>query len=137
MLQKGVYPYEHMDDWEKFNKTSLPEKEDFYIHLNIEDSTDADYEHAKRVCKDFVWFVCSKFVCSKWYILLAENSKYVSWNIWAWSWKISFSSWISMASNFKKVQSKIRPFHLYQYVINGRKRNKRRNMSYYLLLCKS
>ena len=54
MLQKGAYPYEHMDDWEKFNKTSLPEKDDFYIHLNIEDSTDADYEHAKRVCQDFV-----------------------------------------------------------------------------------
>ena len=23
-----------MDDWEKFNETSLPEKEDFYSHLN-------------------------------------------------------------------------------------------------------
>ena len=26
MLQKGVCPYEYMDDWEKFNETSLPEK---------------------------------------------------------------------------------------------------------------
>ena len=42
-----------MDDWEKFNKTSLPEKEDFYSHLNIEDITDSDYTHAQRVCKDF------------------------------------------------------------------------------------
>ena len=42
-----------MDDCEKFNKTSLPEKEDFYSHLNMEDITDADYAHAKRVCKDF------------------------------------------------------------------------------------
>ena len=42
-----------MDDWEKFNETSLPEKEDFYSHLNTEDITDADYAHAKRVCKDF------------------------------------------------------------------------------------
>ena len=41
-----------MDDWEIFNKTSLPEKELFYIHLNIEDITDADYTHAKKVCKD-------------------------------------------------------------------------------------
>ena len=24
LLQKGVYPYEYMDDWEKFNETSLP-----------------------------------------------------------------------------------------------------------------
>ena len=42
-----------MDDWEKFNQISLPEKEDFYRRLNIEDITDADYVHAKRVCVDF------------------------------------------------------------------------------------
>ena len=53
LLRKGVYPYKYMDDWEKFNETWLPEKEDFYSHLNIKDITDADYAHAKRVCKDF------------------------------------------------------------------------------------
>ena len=36
-----------------FNETSLPEKEDCYSHLNMEDITDADYTHRKRVCKDF------------------------------------------------------------------------------------
>ena len=49
----GVYPSEYMDDWEKFNETSLPEKEDFYSHLNMEGITDADYVHANRVCKEF------------------------------------------------------------------------------------
>ena len=34
-----------MDDWEKLN-------EDFYSNLNMEDITDTDYAHAKRVCKD-------------------------------------------------------------------------------------
>ena len=38
---------------EKFNKTSLPKKEDFYSHLNMEDTTEADYVHAKRICKHF------------------------------------------------------------------------------------
>ena len=52
-MQKGVYPYEYMDNWEKYNKTLLPEKEDFYSHLNMQDNTDADYTHAKRVYKDF------------------------------------------------------------------------------------
>ena len=42
-----------MDDWEKFNETPLPEKEDFYSHLNMEDITDKDFAHAKTVCKDF------------------------------------------------------------------------------------
>ena len=53
LLQKGVYPCEYMDDWEKFNEASLPKKEDFYSHLNIEDIADADYAHSKRVCKNF------------------------------------------------------------------------------------
>ena len=53
MLRKGVYPHEYMDDWKKFNETPLPEKEDFYNDLNMEDITDADYAHAKRVSKDF------------------------------------------------------------------------------------
>ena len=42
-----------MDAWEKLNETLLPEKEDFYSHLNMEDKTDADYAQAKRVSKDF------------------------------------------------------------------------------------
>ena len=45
---KGVYPYEYMGDWEKFN-----EKEDFYSYLNMEDITYADYVYANRACKDF------------------------------------------------------------------------------------
>ena len=53
MLQIGVYPHECINDWEKFNEISLPEKSDFYSHLNMEDITDADYTHAKRVCKNF------------------------------------------------------------------------------------
>ena len=37
----------------KFSETSLPENEDFYSHLSMEDITDVDYAHTKRVCKDF------------------------------------------------------------------------------------
>ena len=44
-MQKGVYPYEYMDNWEKINEASVPEKEEFYSHLNMEDITDADYAH--------------------------------------------------------------------------------------------
>ena len=51
--RKSLYPYEHMDEWEKFNETTLSEKEEFCSNLNLEDITDADYVHAKRVCKDF------------------------------------------------------------------------------------
>ena len=52
LLRKGVYPYEYMDEWEKFNQSSLTEKEKFYSNINMEDIADVDYMHAKRVCKD-------------------------------------------------------------------------------------
>ena len=42
LLWKGVYPYGFMNDWKKFNETSLPEKEDFYRQINMEDITDVD-----------------------------------------------------------------------------------------------
>ena len=32
-----------MDDWQKFNEIALPEKEDFYSQLNMENITDAEY----------------------------------------------------------------------------------------------
>ena len=48
LLRKDLYPYESMDEWEKFNETSLPEIEEFYSNLNM-DMTDADYIYAKRV----------------------------------------------------------------------------------------
>ena len=43
LLRKGVYPYEYIDDWEKFNETTLPEKTEFYSNLIIEDIKNADY----------------------------------------------------------------------------------------------
>ena len=36
LLKKCVYPYECMDEWEKFHETSLPEEEKFYSYLNME-----------------------------------------------------------------------------------------------------
>ena len=53
MLRKGVYPYEYIDSWEKFNETSLPIKEDFYSHLNMEDIDDIDYRYGNNVFKSF------------------------------------------------------------------------------------
>ena len=40
-------------DWEVFNETPLPKKENLYSHLNMEDITDADDAQAKRASKGF------------------------------------------------------------------------------------
>ena len=53
LLRKGVYPYEYIDNWKRFDETLLPNKEAFYNNLNMEDITDADYRHANKVFKGF------------------------------------------------------------------------------------
>ena len=52
LLRKGVYPYEYMDSWERFNETSLPDKKVFYIELYLEDITDKDYIHVKNIFEE-------------------------------------------------------------------------------------
>ena len=52
LLRKAVYPYEYMDSWERFDETSLPNKENFYSCLNMEDITDIDYKRAKKVFRE-------------------------------------------------------------------------------------
>ena len=54
LLRKGVYPYEYIDSWERFDETSLPDKEAFYSSLNMEDITDVDHRQAERVFKTLV-----------------------------------------------------------------------------------
>ena len=49
MRRKGIYPYEYIDSWERFDETKLPPKEKFYSKLNMKGITDKDYEHAQEV----------------------------------------------------------------------------------------
>ena len=49
LLRKGVYSYEYMDSWEKFDETTLPHKEAFCSNLNLEDISDEDYAHSQKV----------------------------------------------------------------------------------------
>ena len=46
----------HMNAWRAVKdlmKSYYPTKKDFYSNLNMEDITDVDYRHAKRVFKNF------------------------------------------------------------------------------------
>ena len=49
MIRKGVYPYEYMDGWKKFEETSLLPEDAFYSRLNMKGISDQDYEHAQQV----------------------------------------------------------------------------------------
>jgi hypothetical protein len=51
--QKGVYPYEYMDSFDKFEDKSLPDKTEFYNTMNNTNISNEDYPRAKRVWKTF------------------------------------------------------------------------------------
>ena len=53
LIKKGIYPYEYMDSWNKFNDLELPNKDMFYGKLNMSDVSDKDYGHAQKVWKEF------------------------------------------------------------------------------------
>ena len=52
MVRKGVYPYDYMDSFDKFN-SPLPKKEEFYSILNNEHISDENYKHAQNVWNIF------------------------------------------------------------------------------------
>ena len=53
MKRKGVYPYDYMDSFSKFNDTELPKREDFYSLLTDNNISKDDYSHAKDVWNTF------------------------------------------------------------------------------------
>ena len=53
MRQKGVYPYDCMDIFEKFNDPKLLTKKDFYSMLTNTGITDEQYQHAQKVWSTF------------------------------------------------------------------------------------
>ena len=53
LLKKGVYPYEYMDSFERFDETMLPPKEKFYSNLIECGITDNEYNHAIHVWNTF------------------------------------------------------------------------------------
>ena len=53
MKEKGVYPYDYMDSFQKFSETQLPKRDDFYSLLTNEEISDEEYGHAQKVWDTF------------------------------------------------------------------------------------
>ena len=53
LIKKGIYPYEYMSSWDRFEETKLPPKEAFYRKLNMVGVSSENYEHACKVWKEF------------------------------------------------------------------------------------
>lgn len=53
LLQKGIFPYDFVDDYDKLNMTELPSKDKFYNRLNDSTISDEEYNLAKTVWNEF------------------------------------------------------------------------------------
>ena len=53
LIRKGIYPYEYMDSWDRFEETKLPPKDSFYSALSMSGVIETDYEHACKVWREF------------------------------------------------------------------------------------
>ena len=53
LTRKGIYPYEYMSSWDKFEETQLPPIEAFYSNLNMCNVSENDCQHTQRVWKEF------------------------------------------------------------------------------------
>ena len=53
LTRKGVYPYEYINSWDRFEETQLPPKSALYRNLNMFSISEEDYQHAQRVWKEF------------------------------------------------------------------------------------
>ena len=53
LLRRDIYPYEYVDSWERFDENTTQPKKAFYSKSNLENITDKDYEHVKKVWETF------------------------------------------------------------------------------------
>ena len=53
LIRKVIYPYEYMDNWGRFEETTLPPASSFYSKLNMSGVSNQDYQHACKVWRDF------------------------------------------------------------------------------------
>ena len=53
LLRKGIYRYEYIASWERLDENTIPPKEAFYSKINLENITDKDYDHIKKVWEAF------------------------------------------------------------------------------------
>ena len=53
LLRKGIYPFEYMNSWKRFNEPVPLSKKYYYSELNDENISDRDLVHVKNVCHIF------------------------------------------------------------------------------------
>ena len=142
MLRKGVYPYQYMDNWKRFNETSLHSKESFYSNLNMEHIDDIDFRHGNNVFNKFklnnLGDYHDLYVQSDTLLLAAvfENFR----DMCLKEYELDPAHFLSLPglawqACLKKTNINIRIINRLRHAINGRRRNKRWNMPLNTPIC--
>ena len=53
LTKKGIYPYDYIDSFDKFNETDLPSKDKFFSRLRKSGITEEEYQRAKLIWNKF------------------------------------------------------------------------------------
>ena len=53
LIRRGVYPYDYMDSFDRFDETELPPQDAFFNKISGDSCSDADYAHALRIWDAF------------------------------------------------------------------------------------
>ena len=53
LLRKGVYSYEYMNSWSRFNECKNPPFEKYYSKLNMSNISKEDYVHSQKIWNTF------------------------------------------------------------------------------------
>ena len=53
LTRKGVYRYQYVNSWDRFEETQLPPISVFYSNLDMSSINEEDYQHTQRVWKEF------------------------------------------------------------------------------------
>ena len=59
LLRKGIYPYDYVNNWDKFDENKLPARSDFASKLKQKECSEEDYKHAETVWNAFA---CQKLL---------------------------------------------------------------------------
>lgn len=66
VMQKGLFPYEYCNNWDKLEEKELPPMSEFYSSLKEEHITEKEYDRAKRVWRHFKFENLGQY--SDWYL---------------------------------------------------------------------
>ena len=104
-VAKKIYSCEY--DWVTLNETLLPEKEDFYNHVNMKDIANANYETQKENVKILIWNIWINIMTILLLPDVFKNFQNMSWNICTWSCSFSSASGLALEAVFKKTKVKL------------------------------